>query len=73
MSNRLMQAARFLSATAMASLALCTTNSSLTGGTSIPNQIAGVVYTPTGEAARGARVTLLSDTARMYIFGSALD
>jgi len=73
MSNRLMQAARFLSATAMASLALCTTNSSLTGGTSIPNQIAGVVYTPTGEAARGARVTLLSDTARMYISGSALD
>jgi hypothetical protein len=73
MNNRLMQTARFLLATAMAVTTACTTNSSLTGGTSIPNQIAGVVYTPAGEAAQGVRVTLLSDTARMYVSGSALD
>jgi hypothetical protein len=73
MSKRLLQAARFLSAAALAVTMVCTTNSNLTDGTSIPNQIAGVVYTPAGEAARGARVTLLCDTAGMYVSGSALD
>lgn len=73
MGNRLMRTARFLSAAAIAALAACTINSSLTGGTSIPNQIVGVVYTPAGEAARGVRVTLLSDTARMYAYDDALD
>jgi hypothetical protein len=53
--------------------AVCTSNTSLTGGTSIPNQIVGTIYTPGGNPAGGAHVTLMSDSTTNYHLNSVYD
>lgn len=52
---------------------VCTSNTSLAGGTSIPNQIVGTIYTPDGKPAGGAHVTLMSDSTNNYHSNSVYD
>lgn len=51
----------------------CGPNNTLAGGTSIPNQIAGVIYSPQRIPAPGVTVTLLNDTALTSSSDTAID
>lgn len=76
MNNQIKKAVKLLFATVIIITIVCSSNSSLTGGTSIPNQIAGIIYTPAGKPANNARVKLMSDSTKDYrpdhIFDSTL-
>jgi hypothetical protein len=52
---------------------VCSSNTSLTGGTSIPNQVVGTIYTPGGKPASGAHVILMCETTNDYHLNSIYD
>jgi hypothetical protein len=65
--------ARLFFATVVLFTLVCSSNNRIAGGTSIPNQVVGTIFTPGGKPAGGAHVTLMSEDTNEYHFSSIYD